>query len=303
MFNHHLTQFIGQTVRPFFPDEGITHPHDIYRISIDYDESDWGAKFAQFVNDPHAPNATGIVIGAWMGEEFDKSSAIVVAELIRFAPRFPNLQAIFLGDITSEENEVSWIEQSDVSPIFDAYPSLTHFAVRGGNQLQFGQLNHTHLKGLTIEAGGLDHQVVTDILSSKLPSLTHLELYLGTDDYGRTTEVEHLRPLLTQTLFPNLRYLGLRDAENADEIAIAIANAPILDQIDTLDLSLGTLTDKGGRALLESAKIHRLQKLDLHYHYLSDAMMAQFANLPILIDVGNQQREEDEGWRYVAVGE
>ncbi|MEM7131989.1 MAG: STM4015 family protein [Chloroflexota bacterium] len=302
MFNEHLTQFAGSTVRTFFPDQGIPHSEDIYRISVDYDESDWAGKFAQFAENPQAVHAKGIVIGAWMGEEFDASSATAITQLVRAKDKLPNLYAIFLGDITYEENEISWIVQSDVSPLLAAYPRLTHFGTRGGDGLQFGTIDHANLTSLVVETGGLNHQVVDDILASNFPSLTHLELYIGTDEYGRTTEVKHLVPLLSQSLFPNLRYLGLRDADNADEIATAVANAPILDQIDILDLSLGTLTDTGGKALLESEKVHRLQKLDLHYHYLSNEMMTQLTNLPLSVDVGDQQ-EDDDGWRYVAVGE
>ena len=302
MFNHHLTHFAGRTVRSFSPDQGITHPEDIYRISIDYDESNWAGKFGQFVDDPQALHAKGVVVGAWMGEEFDASSANVIAQLVHSTAKLPNLQAIFLGDITYEENEISWIIQSDVSPLLAAYPALTHLGVRGGDSLQFSRIAHPNLATLVIETGGLNHQVVDDLLASNLPNLTHLELYIGTADYGRTVEVANFAPLFSQTLFSNLRYLGLRDAENADAIATAVANAPLLDQIDTLDLSLGTLTDVGGKALLESDRVSKLQKLDLHYHYLSDEMMAQFAKRPLAVDVSDQQ-EDDDGWRYVAVGE
>ena len=302
MFDHHLTQFMGRAVRPFLADQGITHPEDIYRISIDFDEGDWAAKFAQFIDDPQVHQAIGIVVGSWMGGDVDISSAGAVSQLVGATPKLPNLQAIFLGDITYEECEISWIVQSDISPIFTAYPALTHVGARGGDRLRLGQLNHQHLTTLIIETGGLNHQVVTDLLASTLPALTHLELYIGTDEYGRTVEVEHLTPLLSHTLFPNLSYLGLRDAENANEVAIAIAHAPILAQLDTLDLSLGTLSDEGGKALLGSDGIKRLQKLDLHYHYLSDEMMAQFISLPITVDVSDQQKADD-GWRYVGVGE
>ncbi|MEM7029761.1 MAG: STM4015 family protein [Chloroflexota bacterium] len=302
MFNHHLTQFIGRPVRPYLPDQGITHPEDVYRISIDYDEANWAHKFAQFVDDPQAHLAKGVVIGAWMGEDISLSSADTVAQVVATAPKLPNLHAIFLGDMTFEEIEISWIIQSDVSPLFTAFPALTHFGVRGGDQLHLGRIDHQNLTTLIIETGGLNSQVVTNLLASTLPALTHLELYIGTDDYGRTVEVEHLTPLLSQSLFPNLRYLGLRDADNADDIATAIAKAPILGQLDTLDLSLGTLSDDGGKALLASAGIKQLQKLDLHYHYLSDDLMTQFASQSFSVDVSDQQKDDD-GWRYVAVGE
>jgi hypothetical protein len=53
-----------------------------------------------------------------------------------------NLRAIFLGDITYEENEISWIEQSDVSPLLRAYPALEVSRVRGGNSLEFSKIKN-----------------------------------------------------------------------------------------------------------------------------------------------------------------
>ncbi|MEM7534076.1 MAG: hypothetical protein AAF639_17975 [Chloroflexota bacterium] len=83
MFNHNLTEFIGRPVRTFFPDEGISYPHNIYRISVDYDdEPTWATKFAQFVNDPQVIHAQGVVIGAWMGMDVDISSAHIVSHLV-----------------------------------------------------------------------------------------------------------------------------------------------------------------------------------------------------------------------------
>ena len=40
------------------------------------------------------------------------------------ADRLPALEALFLGDITFEQQEISWIQQSDISPLFLAFPRL-----------------------------------------------------------------------------------------------------------------------------------------------------------------------------------
>ena len=80
-------------------------------------------------------------------------------------------------------------------------------------------------------------------------------------------------------LFPNLRYLGLRNSEITDMIATAIASAPIMQSLETLDLSLGTLSDDGATALLNSPYVPRLAKLDIHHHYLSDEMVARMTTI------------------------
>ncbi|MFN8512832.1 MAG: hypothetical protein U0841_09645 [Chloroflexia bacterium] len=67
----------------------------------------------------------------------------------------PRLTALFFGDIIVEESEISWIEQTDVSPLLAAFPQLEIFGVRGGNGLSFGQLRHDVLQTLIVETGGL----------------------------------------------------------------------------------------------------------------------------------------------------
>ena len=75
---------------------------------------------------------------------------------------------------------------------------------------------------------------------SDLPALAHLELWLGTDNYGGDVTVEDLSAdPVRRARCPRLTYLGLRDAEIADQVADALAGAPVVARLSTLDLSLG----------------------------------------------------------------
>lgn len=303
MISQHLTQFAEHPVQTFLPDEGITDANVIYRISIDWDESDWQAKFEQFLADPKSVEAHGLVVGAWMGDTYDRTAAHVVDALVASAEKLPNLHALFIGDITYDENEISWINQADLGALFPAFPALTHFGARGGNGLRFGKIDHANLASFVVETGGLNSETLHDVLRSDLPNLTHLELYLGTEQYGGSVTLEDLSGLLTNNPFPKLDYLGLRDSEIVDDIAATIVHSTaLLEQITTLDLSLGTLTDLGGKALLNAPAIRKLQKLDLHYHFMSAEITKQLAALPLVVDVGDAQDEERD-WRFVAVGE
>ncbi len=299
---YHLTEFAGKRVEDYAVETGIPSADIIYRIRIDWDEKQsWPDKFAQFLADPNAQQVTGIVAGLWQ-EAWDKDSAHVVTAIANAAAQLPNLTAVFIGDITYEECEISWLIQSDMSPIFAAYPNLTHFGVRGGGSLRLSQINHNNLQSLIVETGGLDRQVIHDVLTAQLPALEHLELWLGTDHYGANATIEDLAPLLTGNLYPNLRYLGLRDSHIADNVATAVSLAPILEKIDILDLSLGTLSDVGANALLKSEGVKQLKKLDLHHHFISDELVSKLKALPIDVDLSDAQDDEDD-WRFVAVGE
>ena len=100
-------------------------------------------------------------------------------------------------------------------------------------------------------------------------------------------------------------FVRLRDMRTA-EVAFAVAVAPILERIQVLDLSLGTLTDAGAAALLASPAIRRLKKLDLHHHFMSADVVEQLKGLGI--DVNTDDVQEADEWggqvhRYVAVSE
>jgi hypothetical protein len=211
-----------------------------------------------------------------------------------------------MGDIVMEESEISWIEQGDVSPLFNAYTDLETLAIRGGNHLRLGKVQHSNLKELIIETGGMNREIAQDAIMADLPALEHLELWLGEENYGATTTPEDFAPLLNGERFPKLTYLGLRDSEIADDLAGVLANAPLVRRLQVLDLSLGNLSDVGANALLKSPLIPGLKKLDIHHHYCSDAVMEELKKLPIEVDMSD--REQPDRWnneehRFIAVGE
>jgi hypothetical protein len=72
-----------------------------------------------------------LIIGAWDFESSINPDGFVQT-LVELKDTFKNLKALFIGDITAEEQEISWIQQSDLSPLFAAFPNLEFFQARGG---------------------------------------------------------------------------------------------------------------------------------------------------------------------------
>jgi hypothetical protein len=88
-----------------------------------------------------------------------------------------------------------------------------------------------------------------------------------------------------------------------------LVNSPLIQRLETLDLSLGTLSDEGGRALLKLPSSPTLKKLNLHYNFLGADLIRQLKALPLTVDASkpssmeqDEDGDEDE-WRFVAVGE
>jgi hypothetical protein len=80
----------------------------------------------------------------------------------------------------------------------------------------------------------------------------------------------------------------------------------VLQRIRSLDLSLGTLSDAGAGALLASPAVARLERLDVHHHYCSPAVVARLEGLGISVDASEPQEADESGgevYRYVAVSE
>lgn len=305
----HLEEFGGRRIVEWKPRQAVQNPADtLFRLSIDYDdELTWPQLFEKFLSTPLAGFAAGIIVGPWQADDTSAPADAVVEALAAARDRLPNLNAIFVGDIASEENEISWIVQTDLGPLLKFYPQLEHFGSRGGTSLYFSDVSHQSLRTLVVQSGGLPSEAVQQILSSSLPALEHLELWLGDENYGATTTVADLEPLLSGNLFPRLKSLGLRDSEIADDIAKALAGSPLVSRLETLDLSLGTLGDEGANALAESPAIRGLKKLDLSHHYMSDAVMRRMERLGPVVDVSEQQEADKDAdgseWRYVAVSE
>ena len=309
----HLTEFAGKRVVDFQRDGKLPSPDKtIPRIRVEYeDEFELAEVLTDLLADPASEQLTGLVVGAWAGEElYETTSAGIVEALVAAAGQLPELRSLFLGDIIYEENEISWIQRADVSPLWAAYPKLERFGVRGSSGLSLGKIEHDYLTELVVECGGLPNDVIQQVIDAKLPALEHLELYLGSDNYGWEGPASVLEPILSGDRFPKLKYLGLRDSVVADELVPLVAAAPILDRIRVLDLSLGNLTDAGAQPLLERLEQtpadKQLERVDLHHHFLSDELMKRFEALPIPVDLSDRQEEDrygDEVYRYIVVSE
>ncbi len=305
-FSEHRFSFAGKKVMEF-KDKLFDTDKFAFRVRREYEsESTWLELFASLLEQPEAVSLEALVIGQWSDEQFEDGSEAIIEALVAAKDTLKNLKAIFLGDIVGEECEVSWIHQSDISPIFHAYPNLEVFAVRGSEALQFGNINHSNLRHLTIQTGGMDVAILRDVLGSELPNLEHLDLYLGTDNYGANTAIDDFAPLLRGELFPKLTHLGLRNSDLTDALAGVLVNAPILERIKTLDLSLGTLSDEGAKIFSSAEKLGSLEKLDIHYHYVTEEALkelkAHLRKLKIKIDAADAQ-DPDDDWRSPQIGE
>lgn len=226
--------------------------------------------------------------------------------IAKAAPK--SLRKLFIGDfVFPDDTEISWTDLGNVAPLYKALPQLRSLHLRGGGA-SLGKLDLPELRDFILETGGLPRPAVKSIASASWPKLERLVVWFGSEEYGAGGDVDDLRPLLDATGLPELKHLGLCNAEFTDALCAALPKSKVLKQLETLDLSRGTLTDKGAEVLLANAAAFKhLKHLDVTRNLLSDKAAKSLAKLCADVARGNQRHhdydEEDEDSRYVAVGE
>lgn len=306
-----LTEFAGLPVVAYDPQIGLRADGKVAcKITVGWESheegKDFSDLFAPLLEDPAVGNLTALIIGEWGGTGEGNDAGPVVEALVAASERLPGLRALFLGEMTYDESEISWINQTDVGPLFSAFPNLVELWIRGGQGLGLGRPRHEHLAKLVIQTGGLSGTVLRELATAHLPELEHLELWLGDPGYGRDLTPEDLQAILTGNLFPKLKYLGLRNDAEADATAELVAQSPVVGQLEVLDLSLGTLGDRGAMALLHCPSIKKLRELNISHHYVSESVVEQLKQCGPRVDASD--RKEPDQWngeehRYCSVSE
>ncbi|GAB2702120.1 STM4015 family protein [Kitasatospora kifunensis] len=289
-----------------------------WRIGLDYEsEITFEEAWQAFLDSVDTTQVRAVVIGNWWGDNYGPLTDALAA-IVASAGQLPALRALFIGDVVSEECELSWLQMTDVTPVLESFPQLEELVVRGASggygddepPLSLRPLRHERLRALRFEAGGLPGSVVRAVTACEFPALERLELWLGVEEYGGDATVADLAPLLAGAGLPALRHLGLENSELQDEIAAAVAGAPVVARLERLSLAMGTLTDEGATALLEGQPLTHLSALDLHHHFLTDPMIERLRTAlepaGVAVDLSEQEKPDEydgETWRYTANAE
>ena len=284
------------------------------KYSYEYEEYEEGDKsaitmVADILADPEFAELEEVIIGSW-GNAWDEAELGVqeiIDDIIENKEQFSHIKSLFIGDMDSEECEVSWIIQGNYENLFGAMPQLESLTIQGSNDLELGKVEAPNLQSLEIICGGLPEEVIQSVRDAKLPALESLTLYIGVEDYGFDGTNKDIEELLEKSDFPALENLAIVDSEIQDEICKAVLDSKYMKQINRLELSMGTLTDKGGQLLLDKLpEFPNVECLDVHYHYLSDEMMEKLEALPIEVNTDYQEEpdeDDDETYYYAMLTE
>jgi len=228
-----------------------------------------------------------------------------VMGIIADAAPLPTLEAIFIGDFEyPEDSEMSWTVIGDAGVLWSALPRLREVTLQGG-EIELGSIDLPGVRRFAVRTGGLPAAAMQSIIDASWPRLEELEIWFGDAGYGAEASADDVARLLQAGLPATLKVLRLRNAEFTDELVGMIASSGILERLETLDLSMGTLSNDGCAGILANASTFaKLDRLDVSECFLNDEMIERLqSQLTSTEIVADEQKPDDDDFRYVSVGE
>jgi uncharacterized protein (TIGR02996 family) len=249
-------------------------------------------------------------LGLPPGDDIDWSYQLIIPALTTSGV-LPLLQSIDMTADAEFMDQESWRGIGDLRKLWAVAPRLAELHLKGScgaEKTRLGDIVAPHLETFVHISSGMSRGVPEDIGRAHLPELRHLELYLGQEDYGLSCKLKHFAGIFAGKGLPKLEYLGIVNSEWERDLIAALAKAPIVARLKTLDLSKGTLFREGAAALLEHAAAFRhLDKLDLDDNYLEPEQCKAIETAIPCAHIGDQREVDDwDGdtpYRYVSVGE
>jgi hypothetical protein len=303
--SNYATTFANRKVIEFDPNIGISDTLDIayaLRDSVgNYAEN--LDKFQKLLQHPLANQIEALVLGNCYTKLFD-----IVDLLLDARDSLKNIKALFIGDVNHCKLYLGENLHPDFSYILLAYPQLDTLKIRSRNiyinstdlfTVNFSSVRHENLKTIIIEAS-LPIGFIHDFCKLELPALEYLELWHTDtsssiwlldrlidnifDEYERSFFIQNsLQSLLVNLLkvsFPTLKYLGIRGhGYYSNELALAIVNSSIVENLVELDLSVGNINDIVVEDLLNCHRLHQLDVFDISYNSINYAMREKIKQL------------------------
>lgn len=233
----------------------------------------------------------------------------------------PTLRKLHFGDYKyagggavgqyGNDTEISWYSIGNLGKLWKAVPNLTTLITQGGSSescmaggFALGKLELPSLRHLEVRTGGLEKVNAKAIATAKLPSIEHLDIWYGEENYGGDATLKDVQLLIARTDLPKLRHLGIMNSEFADQLPGALAASKLVKQLTQLDLSLGCMTDVGAQALAANkAAFKHLERLDVSNNYLTKVGLAAIKGIAKTVVTTKQRDDEDPEYRHPAVGE
>jgi uncharacterized protein (TIGR02996 family) len=294
-------------------DDDDDDENDEAEESTDDGLRNYGRALKRILAHPAGRLVRELELGLPPGDDIDWGYHSIIPALTG-AGTLPLLRVLDMTPDAEFMDQDSWRSVGDLRKLWKVAPRLREVRLKGSGgddgdgATRLGDIVAPHLERFIHISSGIHKSVLVDLGKATLLELRHLELYIGQEDYGWNGSLKHLAGILEGKGLPRLEYLGIVNSEMEVDLIRALAKAPIVRRLKTLDLSKGVLFRDGAAALLEHAAAFRhLALLDLSDNYLEDAQAAAIKKAIPCANVDDQKEVEDwdgdHAYRYVTVGE
>ena len=200
------------------------------------------------------------------GGQRRRTPACVPVARRRWSPtpdRLPALRALFLGDMASEECEISWIQQATSRPLLEAFPALEEFAraAAAGTETSLPAACATRRCGCCGSSpAGCRPRSCARSASATCPRWSTWSCGWAPTTTAATPPSRTWRRSCSGA--PLARAAPSRPARRRDrgrDRRRPGRRAPVVARLETLDLSMGMLTDVGAAALLAGQPLTHLR--------------------------------------------
>ena len=194
-------------------------------------------------------------------------------DILANAATRPFIRNLYIGE---SDADTSAMDIGDVSGLYTVMPNLEVLKICG-NYITFGKLHLKKLKRLDVLTVGLSTAQVHSIANAILPELETLNIWVGDAYNGAVQTFGVLKTLILRLeTFHNLQHLCIANSEFQDEIVQEILGSTLISQLKTLDLSMGTMTNRGARALLaEADALQHIESIDVGANYIGEDLVAE----------------------------
>ena len=242
----------------------------IVRIHLKKDQGTWFDLFAELLEQPNVSEIEAFSVGNWSrywveddpyhemdlektdeDEDYEDYAEYaqqymnllhldhVVEAIVAAREKLPNLKFVFLAEIDDVEQFVSYSGAS-VAALLNAFPKLETLYVR--DQVDLRGAKSDSLKEFVFYSIDAYPEFFAQLQGVDFPNLTTLGIFIGTYEL----DDEDLASVYENTLFPKLKHLSINHDDNnvtSTDILKHLVNSPLLETLETLDLTGITLDD------------------------------------------------------------
>jgi hypothetical protein len=175
-----------------------------------------------------------------------------------------------------------------LDPLLETTPRLRSLHLRGQcpNLHRFASESLEHLE---ITTHHISLNLLTALLEPDLPNLHTLILHLNPGEGHSSQYQESVVRLIAGMSASNLKHLAIQQTPFSNLICQQLQHSDLLEQLEVLDLSGGSLTDDGASTILsQRQRYHHLERLDLSENWLDQTRPA-LEELGDFVELGTQR--------------